>query len=179
MRIIWSTDDLLHLKSTTTSIWHIRCRSGAVHSNRDASARLRAGACELAVSGHGAGCPVEQLAGFQHRVHDDGQLARNGDGRTLEADPLSQLQPPGAQLAFGIGARQDHGCCFIKQSLQMSVAASGDVAVIIDFPRLVATSGQSQPRADRTRLLEVRRVLDGGRERGCGDRANPGIDISS
>jgi hypothetical protein len=56
---------------------------------------------------------------------------------------------------------------------QMSVAASGDVAVIIDFARFVATSGQSQPRADRTRLLEVRRVLDGGRERGCGDRANP------
>lgn len=55
----------------------------------------------------------------------------------------------------------------------MSVAASGDVAVIIDFARLVATSGQSQPRADRTRLLEVRQVLDGGRERGCGDRANP------
>ena len=45
------------------------------------------------LSGQDAGASVEDLAGFQHRVHDDGQLARHGHGRALEADLLSQLQP--------------------------------------------------------------------------------------
>ena len=55
----------------------------------DASARLRTGACDRAVSGHDVGSPVEQFTGFQHRLHDDGQLACNGDGGALEADLLS------------------------------------------------------------------------------------------
>src|SRR4030095_12396941 len=59
-------------------------------------------------------------------------------------------------------------------ALQMRVAGPGDVAVIINFAGLIAAGRQSQPRADRPRLFEVRRVLDGGRERGCGDRTNPG-----
>lgn len=107
-------------------------------------------------------------------MHDDGELACNGDSSALEADPLSQLQSPGAQIALGISARQDHGRRFIEQTAQMSVTTPGDMAVIIDLALLVATCGQSQPCTDRPRLPEVRRVLDGGRECGCGDRTNPG-----
>ena len=53
----------------------------------------------------------------------------------------------------------------------MSVAAPGDMAVIINFAGLVTTGRQTQPCADRARLFEVSGILDGGRERGCGDRA--------
>lgn len=39
-------------------------------------------------SDHWFGLSLESLAGFQHRVHDDCQLARHGNDDTLEADPL-------------------------------------------------------------------------------------------
>jgi len=38
----------------------------------------------------------------------------------------------------------------------MGITAPGDMAVIVDLSRLVATGRQAQPRADRTRSLEVR-----------------------
>jgi hypothetical protein len=45
-------------------------------------------------------CLPEWLAGDQHGVHDDGELPRNCDGRTFEAEPLSQLQSLFAQIAL-------------------------------------------------------------------------------
>lgn len=44
-------------------------------SGRDASACLGAGASEFSGSGGHADCPVERLAGLEHRVHDDGKPA--------------------------------------------------------------------------------------------------------
>ena len=41
-----------------------------------------------------AGGPVKELAGPQHRVHHDRELSGDGDGGTLEADPLLELEPP-------------------------------------------------------------------------------------
>lgn len=37
--------------------------------------------------------PIEQFAGFQHGVHDDGQFARDGDGDgdSPEAEPFAKL----------------------------------------------------------------------------------------
>lgn len=32
---------------------------------------------------------IEELSGFQHGVHDDSQLSRDGHGSSFEADPLS------------------------------------------------------------------------------------------
>ena len=37
---------------------------------------------------------VEQLTRFEHRMHDDRELARDGDCRALDAVPLFQAQPP-------------------------------------------------------------------------------------
>ena len=51
------------------------------------------------VSGFGE-CLPERLAGDQHGVHDNGELAGYSDRRALEAEPLTQLQPPFAQLAL-------------------------------------------------------------------------------
>ena len=64
------------------------------------------------VSGCGA-CLPERLTGDQHGVHDDGEFAGNGDRGTFEAKPLTQLQPPFAQVALGSAADQQHGCGFI------------------------------------------------------------------
>ena len=98
--------------------------------------------------------------------------ARDGDGRALEADLLPQLQAPDTQAAVRLGARQDHGRGFVEQTSQVGVAASRDMAVIVDLAGLVASRRQTQPRAHGTRRLEVRRILDRGGE-GCGgDRAD-------
>ena len=102
------------------------------------------------MSGDGAGGPVEQFAGFQHRVHDDGELARHGDGGALEADPLPQLQPPGAQVALGRAAGQDDRGRFVEQTSQLVVAAPGDMAVIVDLAR--TGSAASSGRARRRRI---------------------------
>ena len=48
---------------------------------------------------------LERLAGFQHRVHDDGQLACDGDGGALEADPLSRSFSPHVRRSLSAKAR--------------------------------------------------------------------------
>ena len=50
--------------------------------------------CCGALSGGRAGGPIKELAGFQHRVHDSGELTRRGNGGSLEADPLPELEAP-------------------------------------------------------------------------------------
>ena len=75
-------------------------------------------------SGHGGAAPVEDSLGFEHRVHDDRELSGDGDGGSLEADLLPQLQAPGAQAAVRLGARQDHGRGFVEQPPEMGVPAS-------------------------------------------------------
>ena len=56
----------------------------------------------------------------------------------------------------------------------MRIAAPRDVPVIVDLAGLAAAGRQPQPRTDRAGLSEVRRVLDGGREGGCGDGTDTG-----
>lgn len=43
----------------------------------------------------------------------------------------------------------------------MSIAAPGDMAVVIDLSRLVSAGRQAKPGADRAGPPEVRRILDG------------------
>lgn len=61
-------------------------------------------------SDHRFGLPLENLVGFQHRMHDDRELARHGDGNPLKADPLPQLQTLGSLRTVGRGSGQHHGC---------------------------------------------------------------------
>lgn len=44
---------------------------------------------------------VEELAGFEHRMHYYGQFARHSHGGTFEADPLPELEAPCPQGAVG------------------------------------------------------------------------------
>ena len=85
-------------------------------------------------SGDSIACRSERLTGFEHRVHDDGELPRHRNSCPFEADPLPQLQPPLAQVPVGICARQDHGYGLIEQPSQMSVAAPGDMAILVTSP---------------------------------------------
>jgi hypothetical protein len=71
------------------------------------------------LSGGRAGGPIKELAGFQHRVHDNGELTRHGNGGSLEADPLPELEAPSPQAALGRAAGQDDGCRLKEQPLAM------------------------------------------------------------
>lgn len=53
-------------------------------------------------------------------------------------------------------------------------AASGYVAVIIDFSGLVAARREAYPGANRSGRLEVVRIFNGSGERGGGDGADAG-----
>ena len=87
-------------------------------------------------SDHGFGLPLEGLTGFQHRMHDDCELAGNCDGRSLETDPFAQLHPPGSQGAPGAGSGQNHGRRLIEQASQMGIAAARHMPVVIDLAGL-------------------------------------------
>src|ERR1700761_5938642 len=47
----------------------------------------------------GAGIRVEEFASLKHRMHNNRQLARYGNGGSFQADPLPELQTPRAQSA--------------------------------------------------------------------------------
>ena len=57
-----------------------------------------------------------KFAGYQHGVHDDGQLARNRDRSALEPEPLAELQPPFVQVALGSATHQQYGRGFVEQA---------------------------------------------------------------
>lgn len=125
-----------------------------------------------AFSGCRAGGPIKKLAGFQHRMHDNGEFARNGDRSSLEADLFPQLQPPGSKRTIGKGSRQDHCGSLIKQTPQMIVAAPRNMPIEISFARLIAPGCEAQPRAHSSRCPEVIRGLDRRGKRGCDNRAH-------
>src|SRR4029077_17876058 len=107
----------------------------------------------------------EQFAGFQHRVHQYGELASDGNSCALEADPFSELEAPRPQIAVCRGACENYRRRFVKQSAQMAVASPRYMTVIVYFSGLVAPSRQPEPCADGTGFLEVVGIFDCSRER--------------
>ena len=114
------------------------------------------------------------LAGLQHGVHDDGQLARDRHGGALEAEPLAQLQSPGSQVAVHLATRQENGRRLLEKPSHMGVSSPGDMPVIVDLARLIAPRRQPEPGGDGARRSEVGGILDRGHEGGRGDRPDPG-----
>lgn len=47
------------------------------------------------------GTLFEEHAGFEHGVHYDGQLARNGNRRAFEAYLFKEFEAPHPQVAIG------------------------------------------------------------------------------
>ena len=109
-------------------------------------------ASERLASRLASGCPtsrwVEELAGPQRGVHDDGEFPGHRNGGTLEADPLLELEPPCPERALGRGPGQDDGCGLVEEPAEVRVAASRDVAIVVDLARLVAPCGQPESGAD-------------------------------
>jgi len=123
----------------------------------------------LASWGSGCGgCAVERFAGGQHGVHDDGEFAGDGNRGTLEAEPLSQLQAPCAQIGLCPAAGERRCCGLVEQPAQVAITPSGDMPVIVDLAGLGAPGRQSNPGANRSRALEVARFLNRGDEGGGG-----------
>lgn len=98
---------------------------------------------------------VEEFAGFQQGMHGDSQSARQGRSSALESDALSEFQAPCVQAAFGIATRRDDDGRLVEQPSQVFVPTPGDVAVIIDFPRLEAAGREAQPSRDGARPAEA------------------------
>ena len=120
----------------------------------------------LCCHGHSGGW-IEELSGLEHGVHDDSKLSCNSHSRSFEADPLPELKAPSSQGTLFGTARENDRRCFVEKSTQMAIAASGYMAVVIDFAGLVAACGKADPGAHGSRLLKVSRLFNGGSERGC------------
>jgi hypothetical protein len=81
--------------------------NGSAHVPVGTSQRAQRLNASLKQSTRCANAPVEERAGLEHRKHNDRHLAGNGNSRTLEADPLLELEAPGPQTTTGQAARQD------------------------------------------------------------------------
>jgi hypothetical protein len=167
-------------------MWTTHSAEPAVHPiKRNGSAHVPAGTSQCAQrlsaflkrSSRCANTPVEDRAGLEHRMHRDRQLTCHCNRRTLEADPLPELETPGPQAALGRAAGQDDGCRLKQKPSHMAIAPAGDMTVIVDLAGLVAPGGQAQPGADGTGPLEVVWILNGCRKRCRGDRPDTGIDM--
>ena len=149
-------------------------RNGSAHVPAETSQRAQRPNAILKRSSHCPNSPVEERAGFQHRVHRNRQLSGHGNGSALEADPLPKLEAPSPQAPLSRAAGQDDGCGLKEKPSHLAVAPAGDMAVIVDLTRLVAPGGQPQPGADGAGLFEVVRILNGRCKGRRGDRADTG-----
>lgn len=120
----------------------------------------------LCCHGHSGGW-IEQLSGLEGSVHDDSKLSCNSHSRSFEADPLPELKAPSSQGTLFGTARENDRRCFVEKSTQMAIAASGYMAVVVDFAGLVAACGKADPGAHGSRLLIISRLFNGGSEGGC------------
>ena len=102
---------------------------------------------------------IEQLTCPEHGMHDHRQLACNRHGRSLRAEPFLQFQTPGSQCACLRRSGKDDGRSLVKQPPQLIVTAARDMAIVVDFARLVASGGQANPCTDRARVPEVGRIF--------------------
>lgn len=108
-------------------------RNGSAHVPAGTSQRARGPNAMPRLSRCGAGGPIEELTGLQHRVHRHGQFAGYGNSSSFEADPLAEFEAPCPQGAVGRAAGQDHRGGFVEKPSQMTIAAPGYVAIIIDL----------------------------------------------
>jgi hypothetical protein len=97
---------MMELRGRSLPMWTPHSAASAVHPiKRNGSAHVPAGTSQRAQSlnaifkrsSRGTNAPVEEGAGFEHRVHNDGEFTGNGNSRTLEADPFAELEAPGPQ----------------------------------------------------------------------------------
>ena len=69
-------------------------RNGSAHVPAETSQRAQRLNAILKRSSCCADTPVEEGAGFKHRMHNNGELPRHSNGGSLEADPLPKLEAP-------------------------------------------------------------------------------------
>ena len=93
-------------------------------------------------------------------MKDHRHFTRQCRSGTFEAEPFPQHEAPTAKRAFPTDSGQKHCGGFVKQSAQLAITTSRDVAVIINFSRLEASRCEAEPGTNRARLLEVVSLLE-------------------
>jgi hypothetical protein len=114
-----------------------RCRRGS--ANRALSPLPRSGSSE-----------IEFIAGDPDAMHDHGELASHGDGGALHAPTFGDGDTPGLQTRPLPGTGYQHGCGFVEEMSQHSIAASADLPRSVDRSRPTdtrAASGRDVPPA--------------------------------
>ncbi len=142
---------------------------------RNGSAHVPAGTDPLAgclpakLLGRSAGGLVEQLALFKHGMHHDGEFPCHRDSGALEADTLAKPESPVPQRTLGGATGQDDARCFIQKASYLVVAAPGDMAIVVDLPRLISARRKAEPCTDGSRRVEVGWIFHGRCKGSCGD----------
>jgi len=154
---------------------------------RDGSAHVPAGTLQvfepylmLCCYCHSCGW-VEELSGLEHGVHDDRKLSCDSYSCSFEADPVPELKAPCSQGTLHGTARENDRRCFIEKPTQMAIAAaiaaSGYLAVVIDFAGLVASRGKADPRTYGPRFPDVSRLFNGSSEEVALIAPTSGLDM--
>ena len=125
-RVVFAVDSsrrTMGRRRRSLPMWTTHSAEPAVHPiKRNGSAHVPAGTSQRAqrlnATRKRSSCcaegPVEERAGFQHRMHRDRQFACNRNCGALKADPLPEFEAPGPQAAVGRAAGQDDRCRFIR-----------------------------------------------------------------
>ena len=143
-RVVFAVDSsrrTMGRRRRSLPMWTTHSAEPAVHPiKRNGSAHVPAGTSQRAqrlnATRKRSSCcaegPVEERAGFQHRMHRDRQFACNRNCGALEADPLPEFEAPGPQAAVGRAAGQDDRCRFIEEPPQSGTprATAGEAATI-------------------------------------------------
>src|SRR5260370_29654419 len=104
-----------------------------------------------------------------HSVHDDGELAGDGDLCAAHADTLGEGQAPAFESARAAIALQEDGSGLEKIGPRQPIAATGDMPGDVDLARLESSAREAEIGADRGRMLEPGGIVDDG---GVGQRDN-------
>jgi hypothetical protein len=95
-------------------------------------------------------------------VKDHRNLASQRGSSPFEAQSFPQHEAPAAKRAFLTDPRQEHSSGFVKQSAQLAITASRDLAVVVNFSRLEAPRCETEPGTNRARPLEGIGLLERG-----------------
>src|SRR5260221_11301684 len=107
-------------------------------------------------------------------MHDHGELSSHGDGGALHAPTFSDGDTPGLQTRPLPGTGYPHGCGFVEEMSQHSIAASADLPRSVDLVRLIHARRQAEMCPQRFRGAEAAWVVDCGNVCKAGYRLDAG-----
>ncbi len=80
-----------------------------------------------------ADAPVEEGAGFEHRMHDNGKFPRHSNGFMLKADPLPTLDAHLRRLLAAELRVRMTVAASTRSPPHVAIATAGEVAILVDL----------------------------------------------